>query len=165
MGEHEKETAFLKRIILYEDSDERRELEKRIAQVQHDERCVRRVALVTTLLPVLAIAIFAYGTILRENFPYDGSELVFRLVCELGLASLICLAGLAGLLRVYRMKLNRLREDGRQLVTKLLVSHLGKPHIAARPDGHDAPNVRGAFAGAAEVSGYSGSLISVDSAD
>jgi len=91
---------------------------------------VKRVASITALIPLLAIAGFAYGTLLQENFPYNGSELVFTVVAVLGLASLICLAAFAGLLTIYRKKLNRLRHDGRQLVTSLLESRLGKPHIA-----------------------------------
>jgi hypothetical protein len=64
MSEHETETAFLRHIILYDDSDECRELEKGIAQVQHDVRCVQRVASVTALFPLLAMLGVAYGMLL-----------------------------------------------------------------------------------------------------
>jgi hypothetical protein len=127
MSTHQTEAAFLRHIIRYDGSEERRKLETSIAEVQRDQRCVQRVASVTALFPLLAIAGVAYEGILQENFPYNGSGLVFRLLCEIGLASLICLVGFAGLLTIYHLKLNRLRKGCRQLVTRVLESHLGKP--------------------------------------
>ena len=136
MGEHETETAFLRHIILYDDSGERHKLEKGIAQVRRDMCCVQRVVSLTAPFPLLAIAGIAYGVLLQENFPYNGSELVFRVLCVLGLASLICLVGFAGLLTVYRKKLHRLRKEARQLVITLLESRLGNPQIQTLPRSH-----------------------------
>ena len=133
MSEHQNETAFLRQIIRYDDSDECRKLEKSIAQVQQDVRSVQRVALVTALFPLLAIVGVAYGEILQESFSYPGSDLVFRVLCDLGLASLVCLVGLAGLVMVYRRKLNRLRKECFRLVLRLLESHLGKREIPTVP--------------------------------
>jgi len=158
MNAHQRETSFLTQIIRYDDSDERLKLEKSIAQVRHDERCVQRVALVTALFPLLAIAGIAYGDILQENFLFIGSELVIKVLCELVLASLICLAAFAGLLAVYRKKLNRLREECCQLVTRLIESHLGKPQIPKLPVSHPRSDAAEAVEGAPEVRGYHGSL-------
>jgi hypothetical protein len=130
MSAHQTEMAVLRQIILYEDSDECRKLERSLAQVQHAVRCVQRAAWVTTLFLLLALAGVAYGVLLHENFPYNGSELAFRALCELGLASLLCLVGFAGLLTVYRQKLNRLRKDCLQLVIRLLESRLGQLWIS-----------------------------------
>lgn len=151
MSEHQRETAFLRRVILYDDSDEHRNLEKSIAQVQHDERCVHRMAWVMALFLMLALAGLAYGAILHKNFPYNGPDLVFKVLCEVILASLICLMAFAGLLTVYRRKLNRLRDECRQLITRLLESHLGKPHIPALPGSQRGPDNREAFQGGAEL--------------
>jgi hypothetical protein len=161
MSEHQNETAFLKHLILYGSSDECRRLERSIARVQQDVRCVKRVAAVTLLVPVLAIAGLVYGMILHANFPFSGTDRVFRVLCELGLASLICLVGLVVLLTVYHTKLNRLREECRRSVVRLLESHLGNPHIATSPTRHRAFHDREAFQGANEVTGYpeSASLI------
>src|SRR5512141_2266309 len=98
MSEHQTETAFLRHIILYDDSEARRKLEQSIAQLKRDTNCVRRVASLVAQLALLALAGIAYGVLLQENFPYNGSGLVFRILCVLGLASLICLVGFAGLL-------------------------------------------------------------------
>jgi hypothetical protein len=154
MSEHHTETAFLRHLILYGVSDECRKLERSIAQVQHEVRCVKRVAAVTLLFPVLAIAGAAYGVILHANFPFNGADRVFMVLCELGLASLICSVGLAVLLTVYHTKLNRLRRECRRSVIRLLESHLGNPHTATSPTHPRVFDDRQAFQGANEASGY-----------
>jgi hypothetical protein len=129
MNEYQSETSFLRHLIRYDDSEERLKLEQSMAQVQQDERCVQRVASVTALVSVLAMACIASGDVLQGSIPFIGSERVIRVLCEVVLASLICLVTFVGLLADYRHRLNRLREEGRQLVTRLVESHLGKPHV------------------------------------
>jgi hypothetical protein len=48
-------------------------------------------------------------------------------ISALGLAALISLVAFVGLTVVYRTNLDEHRKEGRQLVTKLLASRLGKP--------------------------------------
>jgi hypothetical protein len=127
MTEHQRETAFLRRLMVLDTSGEGRKLEKRIAQVQLDERCVKRVAWLMALLISLSAVGLAYGAVLVEDFPYGKSQLVLKFIYVLGLASLICLAAFACLLMAYRRKSNGLREECRQLITKLLEPQLGKP--------------------------------------
>jgi hypothetical protein len=152
MSAHQTETAFLRHIILYDESNERRKLEENIVQVQQDVRCVQRVASVTAPFPLLAIVGIAYGAILHDNFPFNGAEVVFTVLCVLGLASLICLVGFAGFLTVYFKKLHRLRKEARQLAIRLLDSRLGKPQIPTLPRSHRVFDDREAFQGAMEFS-------------
>jgi hypothetical protein len=161
MGEHETETAFLRHIILYDDSEERLRLDKSIAQVRRDTRCVQRVASVTVLFPLLALAGLAYGALLQTNSPYSGAELVLRVLCVLGLAALICLVGFAGLLTVYLSKLRRLQKEARQLVLRLLESRLGDPHVATMQGSHRVQGGGGTLQGATELSGDAGSAIQI----
>jgi len=153
MSEHETETAFLRHLILYDDSDERRKLDESIARARRDTRCVQRAASVTALFALLAIAGLAYGALLQTNFPYDGSDLVLRALCVLGLASVICLVGFAGLLTAYLRELHRLQKKARQLVIKLLKSRLGDPHIASLPARDRVFDGGVAFQRATELSG------------
>lgn len=125
MSTHQTETAFLRRIILYDDGEEPRKLETSIARVQAHQRCVQRVTYLLAPFPMLAIAGVFYAEVLQEGFP-----LGLRFLCELGLASLICLAGFVGLLAVYRLKLNRLRMECFQLIVRLLESRLGKAQVS-----------------------------------
>ena len=128
MNEHQNETAFLQHIIRYGDSDACHKLQERIAQIHRDMRCVKRLAWAALPFPVLASVGVMYGVIMYANFPFNGAHVVFAVLCELGLASLLCLAGCLVLLAFYRLKLNRLHKHGRQLALGLLASHLGDPH-------------------------------------
>ena len=123
MSEHRTETGFQTHSIVFDDGDPRRKLEERIAQVQRDEGCVQRAASLMALFVVLGAVGFGYGAVLEENFPYGQSSFVIKLICEIGLAALISLVAFVGLLLSYRNKLNRLREECRGLVTKILESH------------------------------------------
>jgi hypothetical protein len=130
MNEHQRHTEFLRDMIRYGDTDERHKLEGRIAEVQRDARCVKRAAWLMGLFAALGAAGLGYGAALQENFPYGEFGFVARVLCEIGVAAMICLAVFVGLLAVYRTRLNRLREECRQLINKILESQLGKPHVA-----------------------------------
>lgn len=150
MSEHQIETAFLCSIILYDDSDEPLKLNKSIAQLQHHERCVQRMAGVMVLFLILGSAGIGYGVILQDNFPYNLHQHVINVFCGFVLASLICLTVFAGLLAFYRMKLNRLREECRRLVARLLESHLGKPRTLTLAASHRKVGGHKLFQSAAE---------------
>lgn len=121
--------------MVYGDSEEHRELERRIAQLQRNEHCVQRVALAAVLFTLAAMVGLAYVAILEDNFPYNQSQLVVIVFCDLGLASLICLIGFGVLLLAYRNRLNRLREECRGLVTRLVEVRLGKSQVATMRNG------------------------------
>ena len=137
-NEHQRETAFLRQLLLYDKRDQRRNLEERMAQIQRDERCVRRVAWLMALLIVMAGTGFGYGEVLLDNFPRGQHQFVTSVICGLGLASVICLLSFAGLLMVYRKRFNELREECRRLVMQRLESCQGNPHITP---GRDHPPV------------------------
>src|SRR5688572_19892938 len=120
MSEHQRETAFLRQCLRYDESTESQRLEDRISQVQRDDRCVQRAVWLMALLMALAMAGLGYGSILVENFPQDTAQPIVKIISVLGLASIICLVSFAGLRMVYRMKLDRRREECRQLVRRLL---------------------------------------------
>jgi hypothetical protein len=159
MNEHQTETAFLRHIILYAGGERCRQLGKSLEQVRRDTRCVQRVASVTAWLPLLALAGIAYGALLQQNYPYSGSWLVLKVLCVLGLSSLICLVGFVGLLTIYLRKLHRLQKEARQLVIGFLESRLGKPHTATPPGRPRVFDDRRVFQGATEPSVDAGSAI------
>lgn len=130
MSEKEKETAFLRRILLVHATDEGRQLDKKIARAQCEERCVLRVASVAALCGALAVAGLGYGAILGENIPYGTSETVIKILWHLVLASLICLMAIAAQLAIHRKKLNRLQEECRQLIIKIQAPYVGEPRVA-----------------------------------
>jgi hypothetical protein len=135
-SEHEKETAFLRRCIRYDESASGRQLDERIAQVQRDECCLRRASSLMVLVGLLALAGLSYAAILLDDFPVRMSVFTSRfainILCTLGIGSLICLLAFTGLGLVYRRELNRRREECRRLVTKLLETHLSEPESRVR---------------------------------
>ena len=136
-----------------DDTDERRKLEKSIAQVQRDRRCVQRAASLMALFTALSAAGLGYGAVLQENFPYGESWSVIKLISEFGLASIISLVALVGLLTAYRKKSNRLREECRRLVTKLKESRLDEPHITPLRGRHPGAGDREVARGAVGANG------------
>ena len=146
-NEHQRETAFLRQCILYDESPERGVLESKISQLQRDEGCVRRAGWLMTWLTGLAVAGLGYSAVFLEDFPQRmsvfGTRLIVKSCCALGFGSLICLLVFAVLGMVYRKKLDRRREECRRLVTRLLESRLGKPVTAPRQHVRDDRNGEG----------------------
>jgi len=143
MSEHEKDLAFLRQCISYDDRAERHRLEERVSKAQREERCVRRVIWLMCLLIALSVAGLASGAGLTENFPYGDSRVVINIISVIGLASLISLVGFVGLLATYRKELSRLREECRRLSAELLESRLGKPRARPSTEVAKAQQARG----------------------
>jgi hypothetical protein len=130
MSEHQKQTAFLRQCLLYDDTGEHHELEESISQLQRNERCVRRAAWLMAVLVALAMAGLCYSAVVPPDDPQSMSQFVLRFTskvcCALGLGSLICLVAFTGLGVVHRNKLDQRREECRRLAAKVLESRLGK---------------------------------------
>jgi hypothetical protein len=143
MRDHHKQTEFLKHCLRYDESAGRRELAQEITRIQREERCVRRAAWLMAVLAALALAGLVYPAILLENFPYSAPQFLVNFVCALGAASLISLLAFLVLGMVYRRKLDKRREESRQIVARLLESRLGNPLATpwrerpARDESHD----------------------------
>ena len=164
MSDHEKHTEFLRQCILYDESARRQELHQGITKIQRDARCVRRAAWLMAMLTALVVAGLGYEMILVDNFPYNLPQFIITVICALGMGSLTSLLAFMGLGMVYRMKLDRHREECRQLVARLLESRLGKPvttPLRNRPDNRagegDGRTVRAANEG-------NGSSVNIQSA-
>jgi uncharacterized membrane protein YccC len=134
MSGTQKETAFLRRVIVYDDTGERHKLEEKITQAQRDEYCVRRAVRLMVFLIALALAGLGYAAVFLEDFTEPKSQFVLRLFGVLALGSLIALFAYLGLWFIYRQKLNRRHEECRQFVAKLLESRLGQPRKLAFPE-------------------------------
>jgi len=131
MSEHQKQTAFLRECLLYDDTPDRHKLEERITQIQHDECCVRRAVWLMALFAALAVAGLCYSVIFLLDYPLSMSQLLThfttKVFCALALGSLNCMLCFMGLGMVYRKELDQRREECRRLATKLMESRLGKP--------------------------------------
>ena len=114
MNETQSETERLRQRRHDEESARRQNLEKEIAQIQRNARCVRRAAGLMAVMTALAVAALSYPTILLENFPYHAPTFIMNLVYALGVGSLTSLLAFAFLGRIYRKKLRQREAAYRQ---------------------------------------------------
>ncbi|HWV98985.1 MAG TPA: hypothetical protein VNZ64_04755 [Candidatus Acidoferrum sp.] len=131
MGDYQKEAAFLRQCLHYDDTAERHKLVESITQLQGNERCVRRALWLMILLGALAVAGLGYSAVFLGDYPQElvGSmtQFITQLFCVLGLASMICMPVFLGLGAIYRKEMNQRLDECRQLAAKLLESRLGNP--------------------------------------
>ena len=125
-SEHRRETEFLRRCILYDDTAERQELEEKLVQAERNEHCVQRAVWLMALFTALAMAGLCYSVIFQVDYPqnmsYLSSPIMSKVFCALGLGSLISLMAFLGLGAVYRKEMDQRRDEWRQLATKVLES-------------------------------------------
>jgi hypothetical protein len=134
MNEHQRETAFLRQCLHYDDTAQRQELEERLSQAQRDERCVRRAVWLMALLTALAMAGLCYSAVFQaQSMSQLTRSFTSKVFCTLALGSLICLTAFVGLGAIYRKVLDQRREECRRLATKLLESRLGTSHPRPLP--------------------------------
>jgi hypothetical protein len=123
MSEQQRDTAFLTRLISYDDSAKPRELAERIARLQGDERCVKRAACVVAVCAGLAIAGVCYAAVFLLD-PMNAmrflDQFLIRILCAVAVGSLICLTTFLLLGAFYRMELARHREECRCLALKII---------------------------------------------
>jgi len=137
MSEHQRQTAFLRQCLLYDDTEERHRLEKRIIHLQRDELSVRRAVWLMALLAALAMAGLGYAAVFMAEYPLNvwqfTTRFAIKTLCVLGATSLFCLFGFLILGVVFRKELDQRREDCRRLALKVLESRLGQPRAATSP--------------------------------
>jgi len=130
MSEHQRETAFLRQCLLYDDTGEGHKLEESITQLQRNERCVRRAVGVMGLLVALAMAGLCYSAVFvagsSQNVSQFVTPFISKVFCALGLGSLISLAAFVGFWVGLRQQLVRRQKECRRLVTRLMETRLGK---------------------------------------
>src|SRR5260370_21468333 len=114
MSDNQRETAFLRQCIHYDDTAERHKLDERLTQAQRDERCVRCAVWLMALLTALAMAGLCYSAVFLADFPQNKSYLTIKVLGALGLASLISLLAFVGFLVVHRRALDQRRGERRR---------------------------------------------------
>ena len=136
-SEHQKQTAFLRHCLIYDDTEERHKLEERISQIQYDEICVRRAVWLMALFAALSMAGLGYSAVFMAKYPLNLSEItsqwIIKLLCALGVGSIICLVAFLSLGMIYRKDLDLRREECRQLAMKIMESRLGKSCTVGLP--------------------------------
>jgi hypothetical protein len=153
------ETKFLRQVIAYDNTAERRDLDQRITQAQHDTLCVRRAVIVMGLLVLSAVAGLGYAAVLFRHHPLDPmgffTHPLVKFLCALCLTALACALAFLALGAAYRKRLDDRREECRRFATRLIESRLsrrpaastpsqdaGDPGIAIKPEGGGAMDLQ-----------------------
>ena len=148
MSEHQKETAFLRRLISYGDNAQWRELDNRIRQLERDELCLRRAVWIMGLCAALAAAGLCYSVVFLFDHTMNATQFmtqtVIKVLSAVALGSLGCAFAFRGLAIFYRKDLDQHREQCRRLAMELIESRLGieppaRSEVAARSPVPHAP--------------------------
>lgn len=122
MSKRQKQTAFLKTLVLHGGTAERRKLFERLSRAERDEHsswCALWLVMVLSLLCVCGVC---YSSVLLPDFFRSPSHMVVKVFCMLGLASAVCSIAFVGCWLWYRGVLNRVQEQARQTVMEILES-------------------------------------------
>ena len=124
MTERQKETRFLKTLIVCDNSEQARQLEQKIKLAEKDERCIRAAVYLVGIMALLSLSGLGYSAVFVPQIAHFSSHLATRICCDIGLASLMCMLIFAGYWVWYRAVSNRVFEDCRRFLRPLLESRL-----------------------------------------
>lgn len=127
LSERQRDATFLRRLMLYDQTDACRLLADNLDRAERSERCVRRAVWLMALLTAAAVIGLGYTLVLLKDFPTNQSHFVVRIICAFGVASLISLLVFVGCWLISCGKVNELRDKCRSVVTRILVARLGPP--------------------------------------
>jgi len=122
MTEYRKQAAFLKALMMYDDTVEHRVLAERIANAEKNERCLLCACRLVGLIALVGLTGLGYSAVLLPEFFDSATHIVIHIFSAMGLGSLLCLVAFLGLWFWYRSVLNRIHEECRRLITGMLDS-------------------------------------------
>jgi formate hydrogenlyase subunit 3/multisubunit Na+/H+ antiporter MnhD subunit len=124
MSEYRKQAAFLKALMSYDESSEHQPLLERLAQAENNERCLIGACWLVGLIALFGLAGLGYSAVLLDQF-FDGSpHVLLRIFGALGLGAALCLVFFIALWFWYRNAVNRIHQECRQVVTRMVASRL-----------------------------------------
>ena len=120
MSKRQKQTAFLKSLVLHGNMGNRVQLQERIDKAERDELCAWRALWLVSLLAFFSICGICYSAVLIPEFFQSSSHVAVNFFYGLGLASLVCAIAFLFSWLWCRGALNRLHEECRHLITAML---------------------------------------------
>lgn len=143
MSEYQKQTAFLKKLVLHEDTPSNRALCERLAAVERNERALRCASRLVGLIAMLGLAGLCYSAVLLPQFFDNSTHLVIRLCTALSFGSSLCFALFLGLQYSCRYSADRLHAECRVVISKMLAAKLtGFSESTSEPVIGDEPKVK-----------------------
>lgn len=119
MSEYRKQAAFLRKLVMQEDTPENRALCERMAHVEHCERCTQCACRLVGLIALLGLAGLGYASVLLPGFFDNSTHFIVRLCSALGLGSAVCFAAFLVLWFSYRRTANHLHAQCRVIIARI----------------------------------------------
>lgn len=142
MSEYKKQSAFLKKLMLIEDTAENRALLERLCQVECSEKCLQYACRLVGSIALLGLAGFGYAAVLLPQFFDNSTHLIIRLCSAVGLGSCLCFAIFLALWYSYRRIANRIHSEIRLVILKTLSARFPSATAGCQPVVHDQPQVK-----------------------
>ena len=120
MSEYRKQAAFLKALMMYEENTEHHFLVERLGHAEKNEHCILCACRLVGLIAMVGLAGLGYSAVLLPEFFDHSPHVVIGFFSALGLGSLLCLVAFVGLWLWYRRALNRVHDECRRAVTRML---------------------------------------------
>jgi len=132
MSSHQRESAFLKSLIIYEDSEACREFHERLAKAEREAKCIKTAIRLVVLLGMFCISGLGYSSVLLEEFFRNKNHFVTQFFLGLGATSIIALLFFLAQSVWHRALIHRLHEECRRRIVSVVRSRLGD-HIHSCP--------------------------------
>lgn len=124
MLEHETQAEFLKRLIAYEDGEESRLLQARLAKADRESKRICHALLLMAILFMLSLAGLGYCASLLPQIFLNPTHLVTKSLSALVLASLIAELEFFGYLLWHRRAVSRLQKECQRRILLLVEPQL-----------------------------------------
>ena len=142
MSEHRKQSEFLKKLVLHDDSVANRSLCDRLTAAERNERCLMLACRLVGLIALVALGGIGYSAVLLPEFFDNTTHVVLRFFSALGLGSALCFLVFLGLWFWYRAHTNRIHDECRRVITAMLEARMKTSTTTFYPVLLDAPNLK-----------------------
>src|SRR5438093_3898128 len=126
MSERQKESRFLKTLILCDHSEQGRRLQEKIKRAEKDERSIRCAVFLVGVVAMLSLSGLGYAAVFVPEFARFTSHIATRICSALGLGSLLCMLVFVGYWLWYRAASNRIFEECRRFLRPLMESRINQ---------------------------------------
>ena len=124
MTERDRQTEFLRRLLVLAGPSTEGDLQARMQQAQHDEKCVRFAFIFVALIGGFALAGLGYCAVLHPEFFDSSAPTLVKIFCALGLGCVICMGVFLCCWLWYRNNSNRIFEECRRHLLEAIQARL-----------------------------------------
>ena len=142
MSEHRKQSEFLKKLVMHDDSPANRSLCDRLGAAERNERCLLLACRLVGLIALVALAGIGYSAVLLPEFFDNATHVVLRFFSALGLGSALCFVVFLALWFWYRTSTNQIHDEFRRVITAMLEARLKTTTTTFYPVLVEDPNLK-----------------------